>query len=222
VRSDLLDLESEILAELDLPPSGIASIEDCLLMPLVFPDVSGGREDTSQSTETLLRFTSQLYLRKQLNQAHRQLYGTGCEKLSETEIQCTLRNLEVTIGTWQEDLPANMSWCLHDSPPTDILHARFRAKYWSLRYLINRPFLDYVLHIKPHPRSDANKVVPDSHRQPRSEAEFQLFRAISGMSEDEVERGYTTCIKAAEKSTIAFDRVLGRPIVTNIHGTAHA
>jgi hypothetical protein len=217
-----VDLESEILAELDLPPSGIASIEDCLLMPLVFPDVSGGREDTSQSTETLLRFTSQLYLRKQLNQAHRQLYGTGCEKLSETEIQCTLRNLEVTIGTWQEDLPANMSWCLHDSPPTDILHARFRAKYWSLRYLINRPFLDYVLHIKPHPRSDANKVVPDSHRQPRSEAEFQLFRAISGMSEDEVERGYTTCIKAAEKSTIAFDRVLGRPIVTNIHGTAHA
>ncbi|KAM0707289.1 hypothetical protein Q7P35_005527 [Cladosporium inversicolor] len=42
------------------------------------------------------------------------------------------------------------------------------------------------------------------------------------MGEDEVETGYKNCIKAAEKSTIAFDNVLGRPIVTNIHGTAHA
>ncbi|KAM0707290.1 hypothetical protein Q7P35_005528 [Cladosporium inversicolor] len=118
-----MDLESEISAELDLLPSGIASIENCLLMPLAFPDVSAGCEDTSQPTETLLRFTSQLYLRKQLNQAHRQLYGIGCEELSLTEVRCTLRNLEATICTWQKDLPASMSWGLDDLPPTNSIGA---------------------------------------------------------------------------------------------------
>jgi hypothetical protein len=217
-----VDLESDISAELDLPSSGIVSIEDRLLMPLVFPGISGGCEDTSQRTETLLRFTSQVYLRKQLNQVHRQLHGLGCEELSLIEVQCTLRNHEATIGTWQRGLPASMSWDLDDLPPTDILHAQSRAKYWSLRYLINRPFLDFVLHIKPHPRFGADRTASNSHGKPRHEAEFPLFRAISEMSAEEVQIGYETCIKAAEKSTTAFDSVLGRLIVTNIHGTAHA
>jgi hypothetical protein len=217
-----VDLESDISAELDLPSSGIVSIEDRLLMPLVFPGISGGCEDTSQRTETLLRFTSQVYLRKQLNQVHRQLHGLGCEELSLIEVQCTLRNHEATIGTWQRGLPASMSWDLDDLPPTDILHAQSRAKYWSLRYLINRPFLDFVLHSKPHPRFGADRTASNSHGKPRHEAEFHLFRAISEMSAEEVQIGYETCIKAAEKSTTAFDSVLGRLIVTNIHGTAHA
>jgi hypothetical protein len=217
-----VDLESDISAELDLPSSGIVSIEDGLLMPLAFPDVSSGCEDTSQSTETLLRFTSQVYLRKQFNKVKRQLYGLGWEKLSLTEVQCTLRTHEATIGTWQKSLPASMSWDLDDLPPTDILHAQSRAKYWSLRYLINRPFLDFILHMKPHPRFGTDGTASNSHGKPRHEAEFHLFRAISEMSAEEIQIGYQTCIKAAEKSTIAFDRVLGRLIVTNIHGTAHA
>jgi hypothetical protein len=217
-----VDLESDISAELNLSSSDTVSIEDGLPMPLVFPDVSGGCEDTSQPTEILLRFTSQVYLRKQLNHVHRQLHGLGCEELSLLEIQCILRNHEATISAWQRDLPASMSWDLDDSPPTDILHARWRARYWSLRYLINRPFLDYILQVKPHPRSGVDKAVPDFQGQTRHEAEFHLFRAISGMSEEEVQIGYQTCIEAAAQSTVAFDNVPGRPIVTNIHGTAHA
>jgi hypothetical protein len=78
------------------------------------------------------------------------------------------------------------------------------------------------LHLKPQPRLTVDGEASDSHWKPRREAEYHLFRAISEMSEEEVQNGYQTCIKAAEKSTIAFDNVLGRPIVTNIHGTAHA
>lgn len=217
-----IQLESDILAELDLPSSGIVSLETMLPMPGTFPGVSSDQDDPAQSANILLHFTSQVYLRVRLNQIHKQLYGSDCEGLSLNVTRSILRGHEAIIGTWQKNIPAGMSWNLEDPPPTDILHARLRAKYWGARYLINRPFLDYILHIKPHPRPTVDEVASDSHRKPRREVEFHLFRAISEMSEQEVKIGYQTCIKAAEKSTIAFDNVLGRPIVTNIHGTAHA
>ena len=217
-----IQLESDILAELDLPSSGIISLETMLPMPGAFPGVTSSDGDFEQSTTILLHFTSQLYLRIRLNQIHGHLYGSDCEGLLLAETRCILQEHEALIRTWQTHLPADMSWNLGDAPPTNILHARLRAKYWGLRYLINRPFLDYILHIKPHPRLAAAGLISDFNRQPRREAEFHLFRAISEMSEEEVQVGYQTCIKAAENSTIAFDNILGRPIVTNIHGTAHA
>jgi hypothetical protein len=150
------------------------------------------------------------------------LYGPGCEGLSLAETRFILQQHETIIEEWQKNLPASMSWNLKDPPPTNILHARLRAKYWGARYLINRPFLDYILHIKPQPTLIVDEAASDSHRKSRCEAEFHLFRAISEMSEEEIQTGYQTCIEAAEKSTIAFDNVLGRLVVTNIHGTAHA
>ena len=217
-----MQLEGGILAELDLPSSGIVSLETMLPMPRTFPGVSSSQDDPAQSANIFLHFTSQVYLRMRLNQIHKQLYGPDCEGLSLNATRSILQGHEADIGTWQRTLPAGMYWNLGDPPPTNILQARLRAKYWGARYLINRPFLDFVLHIKPHPRLTVDKVASDSHRKPRREVEFHLFRAISEMSEQEVEIGYQTCIEAAEKSTIAFDNILGRLIVTNIHGTAHA
>lgn len=217
-----IQLESDILAELDLPSSGIVSVETMLPMPGTFPGMSSSHDDPAQSANILFHFTSQVYLRIRLNQIHRQLYGPDCEGLSLVETRLVLQEHEAVIGTWQKGLPVGMSWDLEDAPPTDILHARLRAKYWGARYLINRPFLDYILFINPHPNSGVGDMTADSHGKPRREAELHLFRAISKMSKEEVQIGYQTCIKAAEKSTIAFDNVLGRPIVTNIHGTAHA
>jgi len=217
-----IQLESDILAVLDLPSSGIVSLETMLPMPEMFPGVSKSHDDPVQSANNFFHFTSQVYLRVRLNEIHKQLYGPDCKGLSLAETRCILQGHETIIEEWRKKLPASMYWNLGDPPPTNILQARLRAKYWGARYLINRPFLDFVLHIKPHPRLTVDKVAPDSHRKPRREVEFHLFRAISEMSEQEVEIGYQTCIEAAEKSTIAFDNVLGRPIVTNIHGTAHA
>lgn len=217
-----IQLESDILAELDLPSSGIVSLETMLPMPGTFPGVGNSHDEPVQSGNILFHFTSQVYLRIRLNQIHKQLYGPECEGLSLAETRCILQDHEAIIGKWQKELPAGMFWDLDDSPPTNILHARLRAKYWGARYLINRPFLDYILHLKPQPRLTVDGEASDSHWKPRREAEYHLFRAISEMSEEEVQNGYQTCIKAAEKSTIAFDNVLGRPIVTNIHGTAHA
>ena len=90
--------------------------------------------------------------------------------------------------------------------------------------MINRPFLDYALHIMPHVRdgSSVEEVALDVHRNPRNKAEIHLFKAIELMGESEVWEACKRCIEAAMQSTVALDGVPDRLIVANIHGTAHA
>lgn len=217
-----IQLESDIRAHCDLPSSGIANMETMLPVSETFADVSGSQDDSAQSVNVAFHFTSQAYLRIQLNRIHEQLYGPCHERRSLAETRFILRDQEAAIKTWQETLPPGLSWDPKNAPPNDILSAHLRANYWTARYLINRPFLDYFLHVRPHPRLIINEAASPPHQDPLREVESHMFRAIAEMSEEEVEMGYRTCIKAAEKSTIAFDNVLGQLIVTNIHGTAHA
>jgi hypothetical protein len=90
--------------------------------------------------------------------------------------------------------------------------------------VINRPFLDYALHIMPHVKDGqtVESVAVDVHRNPRDKAEIHLFKAIQLMGEGEVWAACRRCIEAAMQSTIALDGVPDRLVVTNIHGTAHA
>jgi hypothetical protein len=217
-----IQLESGIRAHCDLPCSGITSLETMLPMLKTFTHMSGNQDDSAQSVNVSFHFTSQVYLRIQLNRIHEQLYGPCHERRSLAETRFVLHDQEEAIKTWQETLPLGLSWDPKNAPPTSILDAHLRANYWAARYLINRPFLDYILHTRPHPRLTVDEAASHHHRNPRHEAESHLFRAIAEMSEEEVMMGCQTCIKAAEKSTIAFDNVPGHLVVTNIHGTAHA
>ena len=76
-----LQLESDILAEVKLPSSGIQNIESMLLMPHVPDDETTGNESIQEvnndgtSDTVLLFYTSQTFLRKRLNQVHKELYG---------------------------------------------------------------------------------------------------------------------------------------------------
>lgn len=217
-----IQLESDIQAHCDLPCSGISSLETMLPIRELFTNVSGSQDDFAQSDNVSFHFASQVYLRIQLNRIHEHLYGPCHERRSPAEIWYVPHDHEAAIETWREKLPADMSWDPEDAPPTNILDAHLRANYWAARYLINRPFLDYILHTRPHPRLAADGAASHHHRNPHHEAESHLFRAIAEMSEEKVMMGCRSCVKAAEKSTIAFDNVPGHMVVTNIHGIAHA
>jgi hypothetical protein len=165
-----------------------------------------------------------MFLRKRLNQVHRQLYGPDCLNQPLAEVQAILHGHEAILHGWRAMLPHDLKWKDNDPPPEGILSARLRAKYWGARYVINRPFLDYALHIMPHVRdgSSVEEVALDVHRNPRDKAEIHLFKAIELMGEGEVWEACKRCIEAAMQSTVALDGVPDRLIVTNIHGTAHA
>ena len=108
-----------------------------------------------------------------------------------------------------------------------MLPARLRAKYWGAHYIINRPFLDYALHVMPHAKDGRNieSIAKDVNGNSRDQAEIQIFKAIEQMGENEIWQAVKRCIDAAMHSTVAFDGILEhneRLIVTNIHGAAHA
>ncbi|GAB7360772.1 hypothetical protein MBLNU230_g0760t1 [Neophaeotheca triangularis] len=228
-----LQLESDILAELRLPSSGIQSIENLLLMPHQIP---GEEDNTYAGIQTngsadddegyiLFVYTAQMYLRRRLNQIHREMYGPECLGKEEHEVQMMLKGHEETLSAWRAGLPSTLAWSDSDPPPSDILSARLRAKYWGAKYIVNRPFLDYALHILPYVVEGDRTVEQasiDAHGNPRDKAEIHLFKAIEGMGKSEVWQAAKRCIQAAMQSTVAFDGIPNRLVVTNIHGTAHA
>ena len=233
-----LQLESDILAEMRLPSSGIQTIENMLLMPHNMPDkeeesyediqqVQQDNNDSESYDNILLFYTAQMFLRKRLNQVHKEMYGDQCLNQTVSQVREMLSSHEEVLGNWRESLPATLAWKNEDPPPPDILPARLRAKYWGARYIINRPFLDYALHIMPHAKDGRNieSVAKDVNGNSRDQAEIQIFKAIEQMGENEIWQAVKRCIDAAMHSTVAFDGILERNerlIVTNIHGTAHA
>ena len=228
-----LQLESDILAELRLPSSNIKTVENMLVMPHNMPDsemenYEGLEPDNTEESQTynkiLIFYTAQMFLRKRLNQIHSELYGDQCLNQSLNSVQEMLSAHEQILKYWRDTLPPGLRWNDDDEAPDDILNARLRGKYWGARYLINRPFLDYALHIMPHARDGRNieSVAKDSQGNPRDKAEIHLFKAIELMGEQEILRASKRCVDAAMKSTVAFDNVPDRLIMTNIHGTAHA
>lgn len=226
-----LQLESDILAEMKLPDSGIQDIEGKLCLPNNMPEdevesyralePDGRREDYDN---ILMFYTAQLWLRRKLNEVHRQMYGTDCVNQSLSQVQEMLQGHESILTAWRDCLPPELAWKDDDPPPSDILAARLRAKYWGARYVINRPFLDFGLHILPGMKvgGTLEELARDGYGSKRDKAEVHLFKAIEQLGEREVWRASARCVHAAMKSTVAFDGVKDRLIVTNIHGTAHA
>lgn len=223
-----LQLESDILAELKLPSSGIPALE---LMPYDIPDCGidlYGQKNVDDAAfrheEVVLFFSAQSFLRTKLNQVQREIYGTSVADHPPLQIQETLRRHDEILTKWRTKLPAGLYWNDLDPPPSNILHARLRAKYWGARYIITRPFLDYVMHIMPYIESpsDVEDIAMDARGDARDPAEVRLLEAIAGMPTSEVWKSVEACIEAAMHSTVAFDGIPDRLIVTNIHGTAHA
>lgn len=227
-----LQLESDILADIRLPSSGIQSIENSLLMPHNSREDDDGvyeqfphHENRDDYDNILIYYTAQLFLRRKLNQIHREMYGSDCLSQSLDQVRGTLGSYELLLHSWRESLPDGYKWDDQEKPADNILAARLRAKYYGARYLVNRPFLDYALHIMPAIKDgrSVRDVARDVHGEPRHEADVHIFEAIQGMSESEIWRACRRCIEAAIQSTVAFDGVPEHDlIVTNIHGTAHA
>ena len=218
---------SDILAELDLPHSGISRLEDRMDLPNwstlhYSPD--------SREYLVIHYYWAQIHLRKILNRAHSALYNSG-SKLFRVAPSATpsaeqgkliashsteepLKNpgwtiysaddLALQLAEWKQTLPERLRWEDTEEPATDINDARLRAKYYGARYIIHRPFLHHVLQdeFSPHPTTDIRRL------------KTKEKEGIIGMARN--------CIDAAKASTTSFDGLAGRPIITSIFGTTHA
>ncbi|KAI6856039.1 hypothetical protein KC365_g13135 [Hortaea werneckii] len=221
-----LDLSNGILAELRLPPGHIQEIEDQLPYPKeVAPD-----KDTMLSSErhTInpvdICYSSRIWLLHQLNEFRREMYGAACVNQPLEEVRRTIKGHKNSLDKSRRAMPAHLQWSEADPPASDILAARRRAEYWAARYVVNRPYLDYALHIWKHMRNgkSVREAAIAANGRPRDEAKIRLFEAIRSLGEAEIWGSVRTCIEAAMQSTVALDRVPAPLVVTNIHATAQA
>jgi hypothetical protein len=226
-----LQLETDILAEMKFPPSGIQEKEPLMLFPIKDPqheheiETLQGTGGWDRHDSILMYYIAQLFLRRRLNMAHAEIYGPDMYGKPLTHVQEMLLGQQDILENWREKLPVDMKWDDNDPPASTILDARLRGKYYGAKYVFNRPFLDYALHIMPYvgrDKSTIEDVARDAYGSPRDKADIHIFKAIQQMGDSAIWQAAKRCIDAAMLSTVAFDGIDGRLIVTNIHGTSHA
>ena len=176
-------------------------------------------------SSALLYYWAQIHIRKILNRAHSALYNSGSKRnmiqaehsqavVSNVKIEEPLKNpgwtiysaddLALQLNDWRQTLPPPFRWDDTDDPAQNVNDARLRGKYYGARYIIHRPFLHHLLQ-------------EEYESRPSSENEKRHMKT----KEDMINMA-RNCVDAARSSTLAFDGLRGRPILTNIFGTAHA
>ena len=230
-----LQLESDILAEVDLPPSGITRYESSQHYEI--PTGVTLDKLVSGDSEDILRFYSnQIQLRRTMNEIHSSLYEKT--EQSQKPKMSMIEILNTNLNEWRK-LLKDWDWDDDDHQSESINVARMRAKYYGAKYIIHRPVLYHALQ-QANPPPTPNSRYLDS---PEADYAFAspVQRAVSpsgrsrcaseleppGMhSSDKVDHKITAaskiCVEAAIRSTTAFDKVPRRLIITNIFGTAHA
>ena len=235
-------LEGDILAELDLPRSGIQDIE--LEYPKGFSELADFEHVDNQgynvpgAVQKMMSYYSfQIHIRNSLNSMQKDLHPP--ENRERKTDFFNMRNIhDESLQNWRNVLPPWLRWDDEDEPATDINDARLRAKYYGALYIIHRPFLRHVLDreiVAQGTDSSQSDVLKTAlHKPPaysaqsheRSRAAMPPPRSTSAETniEAEILHSARICVKAAMRSTVAFDNIIPhqRLIVTNIFGTAHA
>ena len=202
-------LESDILAELDLPRSGIQELRE-VEYPTEYIEPTDYSAWESTETQLMAYYSGQIHIRNQLNDIQRELYAP--ENIERATRGFKLRDVfNENLDHWKKYVPQAIQWDEDDEPASHINAARLRAKYYGARYIIHRPFLRYALENNIF----SNTASPGNMGPPL---------IIGPFEKAQIEKSCKICVEAAIKSTIAFDRVMDkeRLIVTNIFGTAHA
>jgi len=227
-----LQLELDVLAELDLPNSGILHLVELLPMPggliggEIYENIArDGDWSTVGHSDIILFYMGRAFLKKRLKTVQEQLYGTGCLEQTVPEVQQTFHIHQDILNGWRAMSPPVLKWKENDSGlPTDALKAMLRVEYWELRHLISRPFLDYAIHMERDLEGEAcvEDVALDADRNPRHTADICVFKAIRFMGKGTVEEQCKSCVEAVMKASDALETMSNRMVIANIHGVAHA
>jgi hypothetical protein len=214
-----LQLESDLIAELQLPPSGLLSYEDGMPHPNM--SLLKGFDQ-----RVLDSYPGQLYLRTHLNSIHRMFYSPDGQNNKNKD-----KDMFKDVGL-VSDAVSGMRWVApsfafreDDPPAADILSARLRAKYWGAQVITYRPFIRQILEFSyrikdnTRPKTELKSEFREGIIAPVIDPNARAPSDIDPQVLDLAKKG----IKALIESTRAFhgldDR---RPIITNVFGTAHA
>ncbi|RYN17062.1 hypothetical protein AA0119_g11494 [Alternaria tenuissima] len=256
-----LQLESDIVAEMsNLPTSDITVHQNQIMYPTGVRDyfpvegkemVEGTQANRKpEDDKDIMIYSSQIWMRVILNEAHNALYGANGNKgFDQGNIKAVAeraRSHIAVLDSWRRVLPEFLAWKDGDPPSTDLNLARLRAKYYGGSYMMLRPYLRIASHITEYapPAQATYQNGHWSHNESPAAtrgAPTPTNRPVQWVDLSEAQKDIISiacqCIENAIQSTIAFDRV-GAPenspyggfkstrntrlVLTNIFGTLHA
>jgi len=134
--------ESDLLAELDLPHSGIVSYEETVKLPSGFEkedqEMPAGRDE-------LWYFLAEIALRRLLNRVSHLIYANRSAMSSTSALAPLVAELDRQLTQWYDNLPAAVQFPRGRLPTDSPSQTVLRLRYFACRTIIFRPYILAVL-----------------------------------------------------------------------------
>jgi hypothetical protein len=146
--------ESDLLAELDLPHSGIVQFEETVGLPGGFDPsvaaVSGSPNHDAVAAAAVGRdepwyFLAEIALRRLLNRVSHILYSPRGRRTSLAALQPVVEELDFQLSQWYANLPPSLQFPHATVPQANSVQTVLRLRYFACRTIIFRPYIHAVL-----------------------------------------------------------------------------
>ncbi|KAL4937456.1 hypothetical protein BDV06DRAFT_73440 [Aspergillus oleicola] len=181
--------ESDLLAELDLPHSGIVNFEELVNLPGGFErddddevvDKDHGDRDASDriasrvGNDELWYFLAEIALRRLLNRVSHMLYQKG-STLTLASLAPIVSELDFQLSQWYEGLPQPVRFPLPHAPLSHPVQTVLRLRYFACRTIIYRP---YILAVFENEQAASDPFVKECCRRCLEATIYQLENITS-------------------------------------------
>ncbi|KAI5363550.1 putative zn(2)-C6 fungal-type DNA-binding domain-containing protein [Septoria linicola] len=141
---NILMIESDLLAELDLPHTGIVQLEESMRLPRSFPyDATMVSADDLLGDDDIWYFLAEIALRRLLNRVSHIIYSQ--KRYSIASLEPVVAELEFQLNQWYEGLPASIRFPRERVPAPGHVQTVLRLRYFACRTIIFRPYIQAVL-----------------------------------------------------------------------------
>ncbi|CEJ84950.1 Putative C6 zinc finger domain-containing protein [[Torrubiella] hemipterigena] len=169
-----LMFESDLLAELELPHSGVVQYEEKVGLPGGFD----GNDDDHIGTDNLWYFLAEIALRRLLNRVSQLLYSKQSPSPTIASLEPIVNELDYQLTQWYESLPSALQFPFSSMPLEDQVLSVLRSRFYACRTIIYRPYIEHVLQNEhalrdPVVRDSCHKCLESCVRQLEQISEFQ-------------------------------------------------
>ena len=142
-----LMIESDLLAELDLPHSGIVQFEESMRLPRSFPyDATTSPGHEPPGNDELWYFLAEIALRRLLNRVSHLIYAAKRQtSFSISSLEPVVAELDFQLTQWYENLPGPVKFPRERLPAQNQVQTVLRLRYFACRTIIFRPYILAVL-----------------------------------------------------------------------------
>ncbi|KAJ4138301.1 hypothetical protein NW768_002123 [Fusarium equiseti] len=157
--------ESDLLAELDLPHSGVVQFEEHVGLPGGFE----GDESEQVGRDELWYFLAEIALRRLLNRVSHLIYSKDSIATTQS-LDPVVAELDYQLSQWYESLPLPLQFPFTRNALQDPVQTVLRLRFFACRTIIYRPYILAVLDneqqvLDPAVRENCHKCLEASIRQ---------------------------------------------------------